>query len=564
MEAPALQSQRDSPMSAEILSRVRLVRRELQASELDQGLVRQVQDLLRALLQDAEARQKLPPRLVLVGPNNAGKSSLFAALGGGSLSPASSLGGATSQIHAALPASLVACLQEAQPDWIVGESSGDSSSWLLLDTPDCDGRNPKHAEIARDAAEWADLLLVVATPQSYSTEALRKFLEGLLDVDRPWCLLINGAVDPGVAQRQLDDLIQHLESQPLALFWQPRLNLGEVLAPRRLPGGTDGSPMGRDQDLLPWLGSLAINGPFGTEARQLRSQRRDVLRRELVLKLRSLERQAVSLEQEIRGEMDSIALEVAKSAMPLGVMVTALRSVLDRSCTNFQKRMRRGFQALRNFGARQLPWVSQGAAFDPGVRLEEAERDALGLAWSRCSPTLAALARRASHLSLSADRLAKIKQEGSAPRMAEVRLELGRSLDAQRDLAAYGAQVEELIEEELSGRTSKQLLQLGMDTVLLSPMAVAVVVVFHTGGLGADAVVGSMGAMGSAMLEKFIGYLGRNTADRARERWTHLAQARIGAMLEELGMPQTLASCDHVSASCGRLAEALETLEPTS
>jgi hypothetical protein len=322
--------------------------------------------------------------------------------------------------------------------------------------------------------------------------------------------------------------------------------------------------MGRDEDLLPWLGTLGIDGPFGTEARQLRSQRRDVLRRELVLKLRSLERQAVSLEQELREALDSIALEVAKSAMPLGVMVIALRSVLDRSCTTFQKRMRRGFQVLRNFGARQLPWVSQKAAFDPGVRLEEAERDALGLAWSRRSPSLAALARRASHLSLSAGRVAQIKQEGSAPRMAAVRLELGRSLDAQRDLAAYGAQVEELIEEELSGHTSKQLLQLGMDTVLLSPMAVAAVVVFHTGGLGADAVVGSMGAMGSAMLEKFIGYLGRNTADRARERWTHLAQARIGAMLEELGMPQTLASCDHVSASCGRLAEALETLEPTS
>jgi hypothetical protein len=551
-------------MSAEILSRVRLVRRELQASELDQGLVRQVQDLLRALLQDAEARQLLPPRLVLVGPNNAGKSSLFAALGGGTLSPASSLGGATSRIHAALPAALVAGLQEAQPDWIVGESCGDSSNWLLLDTPDCDGRNPIHAEVARDAAEWADLLLVVVTPQSYSTEALRKFLEDLLDVDRPWCLLINGALDPGVAERQLNDLVQHLEAKPLALFWQPRLNPGEVLAPRRLPGGTDGAPMGLDQDLLPWLGSLAINGPFGVEARQLRSQRRDVLRRELVLKLRSLERQADSLEQEVRGELASIALEVAQSAMPLGVMVTALRSVLDRSCTTFQKQMRRGFQVLRNFSARQLPWVGQRAAFDPGVRLEEAERDALGLAWSRRSPALAALARRASHLSLSADRLAQIKQEGSAPRMAEVRLELGRSLDAQRDLAAYGVQVEELIEEELSGQTSKQLLQLGMDTVLLSPMAVAAVVVFHTGGLGADAVVGSMGAMGSAMLEKFIGYLGRNTADRARERWTHLAQARIGAMLEELGMPLTLASCDHASASCGRLSEALETLEPTS
>jgi hypothetical protein len=197
------------------------------------------------------------------------------------------------------------------------------------------------------------------------------------------------------------------------------------------------------------------------------------------------------------------------------------------------------------------------------LRLEDAEREILDLSWTRNSRQLRVLGRRAASLDLESARLNQIKGEFAPQRMAEVREELGQGLDADADLASYRQEVEAMLTKELSDGRKLQLLQGGMDALLAMPIALAAVVVFQTGGLGADVVVGGVGALTSVVLEKFAAHLGRGIAERSRQRWTELAQTRIGGHLEELGLPQTLVICNQVAVSTQQLIAALENLEST-
>ncbi|HIG87450.1 MAG TPA: hypothetical protein EYQ25_10440 [Planctomycetes bacterium] len=544
-------------MSVEAQSRARLVRRELQSAGLGRELGVEVRALLAAFLRDADVGVDWPPRLVIVGPNNAGKSSVFAALACNQLSPVSSLGGTTSKPHGVIGEPWVEALEQKNPEWVVGPSGPGAADWLLVDTPDCDGHKSEHGAVAREVGAWADLLLVVVTPQTYSTEALRLFLVDLVDLGRPWCLVMNVAGDSEVALRQLEALSGQLPTQPAALFWQPMVDAGTVLEPMRLIGGSSGTGL----DLLPWLAELSSSESFGTEALKLRRTRQQVLRGELILKLGALRQQTEDIEQALRAELDSIALEVAKGVMPLGVVLDALRSVLDRSSNASQRGFRRGLKALREFGVRQIRRFSARRSQASALRLEDAEREILGLSWTRNSRKLRALGRRAASLDLESARLDQIKGEFAPQRLAEAREELGQGLDAAADLESYRQQVEAMLAEDLSDGRKMQLLQGGMDAMLAMPIALAAVVVFQTGGLGADVVVGGVGALTSVVLEKFAAHLGRGIAERSRQRWTELAQARIGEHLEQLGLPKTLAICNQVAVSTRQLIVALEDLE---
>jgi hypothetical protein len=245
------------------------------------------------------------------------------------------------------------------------------------------------------------------------------------------------------------------------------------------------------------------------------------------------------------------------------VVLNALRSVLDRSSNTPQRGFRRGLKAVREFGMRQIRRFSKNSSQASALRLEDAEREILDLSWTRNSRQLRAIGRRAASLDLESARLDQIKGEFAPQRMAEVREELGQGLDADADLASYRQEVEAMLTKELSDGRKLQLLQGGMDALLAMPIALAAVVVFQTGGLGADVVVGGVGALTSVVLEKFAAHLGRGIAERSRQRWTELAQTRISGHLEELGLPQTLVICNQVAVSTQQLIAALENLEST-
>lgn len=516
----------------------------------------------------------------IVGPNNAGKSSLFNALAAGegaaprTLSPAEPTGGATRRLVGALSPALRAAL-EAEPTMqrfdlrpvtcgaggvrearesaepgaeaalFLVESSSLPDALLLVDTPDFDSVLRENRAVTDALLAVADVAVVVVTRHTYQNHDVIEFLSGWLEHGRPWVLVYNESIDEATtaahARKVEADLGQAAEAIFAAEF-DPQVARGEApLEPRGLHDAS--------VSLATWLRTLGDRGDLKARAMEasLAALREDLgdLDREC--------RQAIGAMGEARGALRESATPlgraVAREAMPMGPFLEAFRDVLDERPTFVQRELRRGLRWTGDQLVGGLRWARRQLT---GGSSEETPADTVER--TLLEVERAELERRwAGFYEPAQRRLRELARGGGLPPRAVEALEAelgagpGRSLGsaalsparASFDRAAaalaldpslleeHRAACREIIREELDRQGSEAFLQLAVDVVHLLPLGLAGVLIVHTGGLGTDVAMAGGGAAAAALAERLSRTLGTGVALAARSRWTELRAARI-------------------------------------
>ncbi|MBL6720755.1 MAG: 50S ribosome-binding GTPase [Planctomycetes bacterium] len=479
-------------------------------AHLDPALREQLRDWRASVRAGMAALQSArAPCLVVVGPNNAGKTSLVRLLGAREAEP-SALGGATTRV----------VIHGAAGDpraWLEGSESGGAveqdHGWLLADTPDFDGHCEDHHLRAAHAVRAADLVALVVTPLVYANARVHEFI-GLEVIDRgvPWLLVVRGG-DDLEARRISTALGAQLGSGPVATYsW-------EGAAPLRVDPGPMRTSLHED---------LATRAVDLAGLRQGRAAlRRHTLREgEALLRRIGQRRERLqALLDRARADLREVGHGVAMQALPLEEAVLALRELLDPRVHPLRRALRSGTARLGRF-LRKSPEAV-------GLDLHGAERRALEV-------HLPGLLRRLEgHLREAL--AAGVGPACSEPLEQWLRpVRRGEALDAGRtptpapasDRAAFREELRVLLEGALSERGGEAALQLQMDLVLTTPMALGSLIALKTGGLGSDLVVGGLGILSSAWLERLASHLGASVAEEARTRWARRAAARLEEHLE--------------------------------
>jgi len=514
----------------------------------------------------------------IVGPNNAGKSSLFNALVSGegaepvTVSPAEPTGGATRRLVGALAPNLRAAL-EAEPTLqrfdlrpvtcgadgvreareaaepgaeaalFLVDSGTLPDSLLLVDTPDFDSVLRENRAVTDALLAVADVAVVVVTRHTYQNHDVIEFLSGWLEHGRPWVLVYNESIDEETtlahARKVEDDLGQPAEAIFAAEFSAAVARGVAPLEPRDLrdPGVS----------LSAWLRALGDRGDLKARAMEASLA---ALREEL-LRLGSECRRSVSSLDEARAGLREAAAPlgraVAREAMPMGPFLEAFRDVLDERPTLVQRELRRGLRWTGDRLAGGLRWarrqLSGGVATEPagdavGRTLLEVERAELERRWAGFyepgQRRMRELSRGGELPTRATEALAgetSPAAEGdpagpSGARASFERAAAALALDPAL-LEEHRAACREIIREELDRQGSEAFLQLAVDVVHLLPLGVAGVLIVHTGGLGSDVAMAGGGAAAAALAERLSRTLGTGVALSARARWTELRASRV-------------------------------------
>ena len=514
----------------------------------------------------------------IVGPNNAGKSSLFNALVAGegtrpiTVSPAEPTGGATRRLVGALSPALRAAL-EAEPTLqrfdlrpvtcgaegvvearesaepgaeaalFLVDSTSLPDSLLLVDTPDFDSVLHENRAVTDALLAVADVAVVVVTRHTYQNHDVIEFLSGWLEHGRPWVLVYNESIDGATtlahARKVEGDLGQPAEAIFAAEFSADVARGEAPLEPRDL----------RDPrvSLSAWLRALGDRGDLKARAMEASLS---ALRREL-LQLASECRGSLASTEEARASLAEAAAPlgraVAREAMPMGPFLEAFRDVLDERPTLVQRELRRGLRWTGDRLVGGLRWArrqligggaQESAADAAGRTLLEVERAELERRWAGFyEPGQRRMRELARSGGLPAGvREALAGQASSAPTAPPAGLS-GARASFERAAAAlaldpalleeHRAACREIIREELDRQGSEAFLQLAVDVVHLLPLGLAGVLIVHTGGLGSDVAMAGGGAAAAALAERLSRTLGTGVALSARARWTELRASRI-------------------------------------
>lgn len=525
----------------------------------------------------------------IVGPNNAGKSALFNALVGRTISPSMPTGGATRRLVGALHPDLLAQLRgeptlarfrleelAALPAAQATKAAVDPSAVLvsadaalprhvmLIDTPDFDSILADNRVASESLLAVADLVIAVVTRHSYQNRAVVDFLEQWFAHGRPWMLVYNEAVDAATAAAHCDKLAADVGTPPIGCYWAPH-DLTIQSGDRPL------DPRSLDADSRSLRDALfEVEQSAEVKARAVAAARArlgDALAA-LSASLRAEAGDARAVLQAASEAAQRAGLRIASSAMPGGPFVEAFRNVLDRR-TNFLSRgWRQTLRQLR-IGLETLPaalFGRAGAAQDgEQLRMEKVEGDALVAAWpsfwEELVRDIGPEARHAARGRVSGPVAAALERDfGGDGRGAAARAAALAAIQAKPDaeLGSFRRSCEELVERALEERGFDIDIQAAADVLTLVPIAVAAAVIVNTAGLGSDVAAAGGGAVSTFLVEKYYHLLGRGVMAEAQRRWAQLRGEQLGELLLTAAMPEAVPVLRGVSSENLRLADRVD------
>jgi len=519
----------------------------------------------------------------IVGPNNAGKSALFNALVGYTLSPSVPTGGATRRLIGAAHPDLLtrltreptlarfrlrplptgertasAALQPSRDpaELLVAAEAHLPPTLMLIDTPDFDSILADNRLASESLLAVADVVVVVVTRHTYQNREVVRFLDGWLDHGRPWMLVYNEAIDTAVASAHATKLADDVGSVPLAAFWAPHcvaIQQGAaVLEPRRLA-------LAGDAGMPAWTG---VASPGDARLRDVLFHLdaiNEIKTRAFAASLTHLRRDvdalAAGLSADAQAARDVLAaataraehagVQIASGAMPGGPFIEAFRRVLDRRSNPLSRSWRYVLRQVR-VGLESLPRLLLGGATrnNPGPPLAEIERQQLTQYWpsfwEEIVRDLGAEGRHRARASAGPAVADWLDTDLAPGKRAEAQARAAQALAAATpDYEAFRDECERLIESAVEERGFDFDIQALADVATLAPLAVATAVIVKTGGLGSDIAAAGGGAVGTYLMEKYTHLLGSGLTAAARERWTEQRGRQLATILVDAALAQS-------------------------
>ncbi|MCY1082415.1 GTPase [Archangium lansingense] len=545
-------------------------------------------DTARRLLE--RLRRDLLPRLggadaplllvAIAGPNNVGKSTLFNALVGTTLSPARPEGGLTKQ-----------CLAAAHPDtWtgslkdfltrrydIVTVASGEAApvdqpgpagrlylvlaeavphGLVMMDTPDFDSVYRDNRERAEALLVTVDVLAFVVSRQTYQNAALVDFLRAAVGHGRPYLLVYNEATREEVARGHLEKLASDVGHPPMARYLaphQPEVEAGEK------PLATN--PLDAAPALTTLLGEAE-------HAHALKAQALAASLRDARAEMEQLARAATTaaheperLRQRLRHELLGVGRHAALKAVPADVLVEAFRDELDaRSAFHRYVRLPfRGLATALTFLSRQVRRSFTGPEPTPapvGQLAEDTLRDGVRRMVELFAPEVAAWHGDARTREL-------LSEAFGPPTLARLDEPLGfEALQAHTaDRESLYTFCRGLVGTELQGGLREEVLQTLTTLVYSVPSGAAAVVTVATGGFGHDAVIWAGTLLSTPLLERFVDALGSDIRERLTLKWAEAHGATLAQALERRFFAELLG---HLDAQVSDWARTASTLSETT
>ncbi|MBF5046086.1 hypothetical protein FGE12_26970 [Aggregicoccus sp. 17bor-14] len=532
-------------------------------------------------------RRDLLPRLgsseaplllvAIAGPNNVGKSTLFNALVGASLSPARPEGGLTKQ-----------CLAAAHPDTWTGAlkdfltrrydvvpvlegqvapvdqagppgrlflvlSEAVPRGLLVMDTPDFDSVYRDNRERAEALLVTVDVLVFVVSRQTYQNAALVDFLRAGVGHGRPYVVVYNESTREEVARGHLEKLAQDVGHPPLARYLaphQPEVEAGlRPLATHPLDGGPALSQLLGEAEHARALKARALEASLKDARAEM-----DLLARAA----REAAHEPERLRQRLRHELQTVGARAAIKAVPADVLVDAFRDELDaRSALHRYVRLPfRGLAAALTFATRKVRESFVGPEreqLSPVDLTEDTLKDGVRRAIEALAPEVAAWRGDAATRAL-------LQEAFGPPTLARLEGPLG--LEAARapaeDRASLYAFCRGLIAQELTGGMREEALQALTTLVYSVPSGAAAIVTVASGGLGHDAVIWAGTLLSTPLLERFVDLLGADIRHTVTQRWADAHGATLAKALEERLFAPLLQRLDAQAARWEQSAAALE------
>jgi len=510
----------------------------------------------------------------IVGPNNAGKSALFNALVGRTLSPSMPTGGATRRLVGAAHPILLDQLR-AEPtlarfplrpftangdgeaplhpaadpaELLVASEAHLPPMLLLIDTPDFDSILEDNRLASESLLAVADLVIAIVTRHSYQNKAVVRFLERWLQHGRPWMLVYNEAGDAEVARHHAAKLAADVGTPPLAAFWAAHsfeVQRGAApLAPQQLALDGSVAPPRALRDLLFDLEQIAQvkARAFDAALARLRDALRDT---SAALVTDAVRANAVLSAAEARAVESG--RRIAAAAMPARPFVDAFRTVLDRRSNALSRSWRATLRQIR-LGIESFPARLRGrraaAAETATVSLSAIERDELAKAWpafwEQTVRDLGREARHAARQAAGAEVVALLDRDLADDRRAAAEARAARALaDEPADVSEFQRACEQLVERAIEDRGFDLDIQAAADLATLVPIALAAAVIVNTGGLGSDLAAVGGGALSTYLMEKYSHVLGAGILAEVRRRWTEVRGGQLAHALTDAALPTT-------------------------
>jgi energy-coupling factor transporter ATP-binding protein EcfA2 len=544
----------------------------------DADLARRLAERLRRDLLPRLGSGDAPLLLVAIaGPNNVGKSTLFNALAGASLSPARPEGGLTKQCLAAShPETWTGTLKDflTRRYDIVTVAEGETApvdqpgpagrlylvladavprGLLVMDTPDFDSVYRDNRERAEALLVTVDVLAFVVSRQTYQNAALVDFLRAAVGHGRPYLLVYNEATREEVARAHLDKLAQDVGHPPLARYLaphQPEVEAGlKPLATEPLDGRPPLSALLGRAEHARELKARALEASLADARAEL-----DALAKASTRAAREPER----LRQRLRHELRGVGAQAALRAVPADVLIDAFRDELDARSTfhRFVRLPFRGLATALTFVSRKVRQSFTGPeprAATPTLAVDDSLKDGVRRLVDAFAPEVAAWRG-------DADTRARLAEAFGSATLWKLDEPLGfETLHAHAaDRATLYDFCRELVGAELQGGMREELLQTLTTLVYSVPSGAAAVVTVATGGIGHDAVVWAGTLLSTPLLERFVDLLGAQVRATVTRKWADAHGATLASALEQRFFADLLAHLDAQAGGWTRTAQRLE------